>query len=87
MASRYRKNPEENHWTTVKNILKYLRRTKDLILVYGGEEYLVIMGYCDASFQIDHDNSKSQAEYIYICSMMELFIERVSNKTVRLTLP
>ncbi|GJZ12875.1 retrotransposon protein, putative, ty1-copia subclass [Tanacetum coccineum] len=24
------------HWTTVKNILKYLRNTKDMFLVYGG---------------------------------------------------
>ncbi|GKC79249.1 hypothetical protein Tco_1130023 [Tanacetum coccineum] len=26
----------ELHWTTVKNILKYLRNTKDMFLVYGG---------------------------------------------------
>ena len=25
---RYQANPDESHWTTVKNILKYLRRTK-----------------------------------------------------------
>ncbi|GJY37417.1 retrotransposon protein, putative, ty1-copia subclass [Tanacetum coccineum] len=29
-------NPGELHWTTVKNILKYLRNTKDMFLVYGG---------------------------------------------------
>ncbi|KAK9007293.1 hypothetical protein V6N11_051122 [Hibiscus sabdariffa] len=29
MTSRYQANPGEGHWTTVKNILKYLRRTKD----------------------------------------------------------
>jgi hypothetical protein len=38
LISRYQKDPEEDHWTDVKNILKYLRRTKDLILIYGGEE-------------------------------------------------
>ncbi|KAK8625728.1 hypothetical protein V6N13_056889 [Hibiscus sabdariffa] len=38
MTSRYQANPGEGHWTTVKNILKYLRRTKDVFLVYGGEE-------------------------------------------------
>jgi hypothetical protein len=66
MTSRYQKNFKEDHWTTVKNILKYLRRTMDLILIYGGEEYLTITGYCDASFQTDRDNSKSQAGYIYM---------------------
>jgi hypothetical protein len=34
----------------VKNILKYLRRTKDVFLVLGGEEELIVIGYTDASF-------------------------------------
>ncbi|GJZ19863.1 retrotransposon protein, putative, ty1-copia subclass [Tanacetum coccineum] len=29
-------NPGELHWTAVKNILKYLRNTNDMFLVYGG---------------------------------------------------
>ena len=48
-----------SHWTAVKNILKYLRRTKNAFLVYGGEEELVVIGYTAASFQTDKDNSKS----------------------------
>ncbi|GJX26489.1 hypothetical protein Tco_0232785 [Tanacetum coccineum] len=31
-----RTNPSEAHWTAVKNILKYLRNTKDMFLMYGG---------------------------------------------------
>ncbi|GJU42249.1 retrotransposon protein, putative, ty1-copia subclass [Tanacetum coccineum] len=31
-------NPGEEHWTAVKNILKYLRNTKDMFLVYGDME-------------------------------------------------
>ena len=38
VTSRYQSDPGESHWTTVKNILKYLRRTKNVFLVYGGEE-------------------------------------------------
>ena len=38
VTSRYQSDPGENHWITVKNILKYLRRTKDVFLVYGGAE-------------------------------------------------
>ncbi|KAK1619089.1 hypothetical protein QYE76_024606 [Lolium multiflorum] len=26
------------HWTSVKNILKYLKRTKDMFLCYGGDQ-------------------------------------------------
>ncbi|KAL4317967.1 hypothetical protein GQ457_18G009370 [Hibiscus cannabinus] len=65
MTSRYQANPGECHWTAVKNILKYLRRTKDVFLVYGSEEELRINGYTDASFQIDKDDSRSQSGFVF----------------------
>jgi ATP-binding cassette subfamily B (MDR/TAP) protein 1 len=36
LTSHYQSNPGMNHWTAVKNILKFLRRTNDMVLVYGG---------------------------------------------------
>jgi hypothetical protein len=66
MTSRYQKDPKEDHWTAVKNMLKYLKRTKDMILIYDGEEHLAVTGYCDASFQTYRDDSKSQIGYIYM---------------------
>ena len=60
LAGRYQSNPGVDHWTTVKTILKYLKRTKDMFLVYGGDKELVINGYVDASFDTDPDDSKSQ---------------------------
>ncbi|KAK8558787.1 hypothetical protein V6N13_098423 [Hibiscus sabdariffa] len=65
MISRYQANPGEGHWIAVKNILKYLRRTKDVFLVYGGEEELGIKGYTDVSFQTDKDDSRSQSDFIF----------------------
>nr|GEV19736.1 hypothetical protein [Tanacetum cinerariifolium] len=47
MVRRHQQNPSEGHWTAAKNILKYLRNTKDRFLVYGGEEELRVTGYCD----------------------------------------
>ncbi|KAJ9539151.1 hypothetical protein OSB04_031884 [Centaurea solstitialis] len=38
VMSRYQQNPGEAHWVVVKNILKYLRRTKEMFLVIGGSE-------------------------------------------------
>jgi hypothetical protein len=56
-----------SHWGAVKNILKYLRNTKDMVLVYGGcEEELNIKGYVDASFDTDLDDSKSQTGYVFM---------------------
>ncbi|GJZ01842.1 hypothetical protein Tco_0519803 [Tanacetum coccineum] len=34
------RNPSELHWTTIKNIMKYLRNTKEMFLVYGDAEYI-----------------------------------------------
>jgi hypothetical protein len=66
VTSRYQSNPCDAHWVAVKNILKYLRITKDQFLVYGGSEELVVNGYTDASFQTDKDDSQSQSGYV-IC--------------------
>jgi len=66
MTSRYQANPGDGHWIAVKNILKYLRRTKDWFLVYGGDSELSVRGYTDASFQTDRDDSKSQSGYVFV---------------------
>ena len=47
----------------MKNILKYLRRTKDIFLVYGGSD-LKLEAYSDSSFQSDPDDSKSISGYV-----------------------
>jgi hypothetical protein len=63
LMSRYQSDPGVEHWTAVKNILKYLNRTKEMFLVYGGDEEFVIKGYSDVSFDTDLDDSKSQLRY------------------------
>ncbi|GJV47735.1 hypothetical protein Tco_1437947 [Tanacetum coccineum] len=59
MTSRFQQNPSELHWTTVKNILKYLCNTKDMFLVYGG-------GAVDwkSTKQSIFETSSTDAEYI-----------------------
>ena len=57
LSSRYQLGPGKAHWTSVKIILKYLKRMKDAFLVYGGlEKKLVVNGYTDASFQFNKDD-------------------------------
>ncbi|KAL0411315.1 UNVERIFIED_CONTAM: Retrovirus-related Pol polyprotein from transposon TNT 1-94 [Sesamum latifolium] len=64
VTSRYQACAGEAHWRTVKNILKYLKRTKDMFLIYGGGE-LILEGYSDASFQSDDDDAKSQSGFMF----------------------
>jgi hypothetical protein len=65
VSSRYQSDPGMAHWVTVKNILKYLRRIKNLLLVYGGNEELIVNGGIDDSFMTDIDDSKSQSGYAF----------------------
>nr|GEZ30819.1 hypothetical protein [Tanacetum cinerariifolium] len=61
-------NPGELHWTAVKTILKYLRNTKDMFLVYGGnpKAELRVDCYLDwkSSKQSTTAMSAIEAEYI-----------------------
>jgi hypothetical protein len=66
VTSRYQSDPGQTHWITVKNILKYLQRTRDNFLIYGGEQDLIVSGYMDVSFQIDRDDSKSQSGFVFL---------------------
>ncbi|KAL0293214.1 UNVERIFIED_CONTAM: Retrovirus-related Pol polyprotein from transposon TNT 1-94 [Sesamum radiatum] len=64
VTSRYQACAGEAHWSAVKSILKYLRRTKDMFLIYDGGE-LILEGYNDASFQSDDDDAKSQSAFVF----------------------
>ncbi|GJX04265.1 hypothetical protein Tco_0190181 [Tanacetum coccineum] len=65
---RFQQNPGDLYWTTVKNILKYLRNTKDMFLVYGGDlkQKLRVSCYTDAGYLTDADDLKSQTGYVFI---------------------
>ncbi|GJS50851.1 integrase, catalytic region, zinc finger, CCHC-type containing protein [Tanacetum coccineum] len=60
-------SPREPHWTAVKTILKYLRDTEDMFLVYGRKlkAELRVDYYFDAGFETDRDDIKSQKGYVF----------------------
>ncbi|GJS00125.1 retrotransposon protein, putative, ty1-copia subclass [Tanacetum coccineum] len=68
LTSRYQQNPGESHWTAMKNILKYLRNTKDMFLIYGGDSTteLGITCYTDASWETDRDDLRSQTGFVFV---------------------
>ena len=66
ITSSYQYNLGEGHQKIVKNIIKYLRRTKNIYIfffIYNGDE-LVIHGYSDTTFQLDIDDRNSHSIYV-----------------------
>nr|GEZ21158.1 hypothetical protein [Tanacetum cinerariifolium] len=63
-------NPGEIHWTSMKTILKYLRNTKDMVLMYGAkpEAKLKVSCYVDANWKSAKKSTTAmfsiEAEYI-----------------------
>ena len=64
MVSRYQSNPGQEHWSAVKTILKYLRRTKEYMLIYKASD-LLPLGYTDSDFQSDKDKRKSTSGCVF----------------------
>ena len=52
VVSRYMTNPSEEHWKTVKRILRYIRGSSNVALCYGGSKFTV-KGYMDSDFAGD----------------------------------
>nr|GEX19866.1 hypothetical protein [Tanacetum cinerariifolium] len=68
VTSQFLQNPCDIHWTTVKNILKYLRNTKGMFLVYRGDLKRELRVSCctDAGYLTDADDLKSQTGYVFV---------------------
>ncbi|KAL0361734.1 UNVERIFIED_CONTAM: Secreted RxLR effector protein [Sesamum radiatum] len=64
VTSKHQPCAGEAHWSAVKTIFKYLRRTQKMFLVYDGGE-LVLEGYTETSFQSNVDDAKSQSGFIF----------------------
>ena len=64
IVSWYQSDPGEEHWIAVKHILKYLRRTRDYMLVYSSGS-LETIGYTGSDFQGDVDSRKSTSGYVF----------------------
>ncbi|TYK07817.1 gag/pol protein [Cucumis melo var. makuwa] len=65
IVSRYQSNLGLDHWTTVKIILQYLRRTRDYMLVYGAKD-LILTEHTDYDFQTDKNSRKSTSGSVFI---------------------
>ncbi|GJZ84446.1 retrovirus-related pol polyprotein from transposon TNT 1-94 [Tanacetum coccineum] len=68
VVSRYLTNPGKNHWEVVKWILKYLRGTANMGLVYGTDHdnHADVTGFVDSDYTKDLDKGRSITGYTFL---------------------
>ena len=63
--SRYTQSPNQDHWTDVRRVLKYLRDTINYGLCFSGFSS-VLEGFSDANQISNSDDMKSTRGYVFI---------------------
>ncbi|XP_040374625.1 secreted RxLR effector protein 161-like [Rosa chinensis] len=68
MLSRFQSNAGHEHWIAGKKVLRYLKKTRNHMLVYRklNEKELEVEAYTDASYKSDIDDLKSTSGYIFL---------------------
>ncbi|XP_058114372.1 secreted RxLR effector protein 161-like [Magnolia sinica] len=65
VASRFMQIPKKPHLEAVRRILRYVKGTIDLGLLYKKVGVCKIVGYCDANYDGDHDTRRSTTGYVF----------------------
>ena len=65
VVSRFMSNPGKIHWEAVKWIMRYLRGSTDVCLVFEGQKNCGVVGYVDSDYAGDLDKSRSLTGYIF----------------------
>ncbi|XP_033508918.1 secreted RxLR effector protein 161-like [Nicotiana tomentosiformis] len=78
MLGRYQSNLAIDHWKAAKNVLRYLKGTKDYMLIYRRSKNLEVVGYSDSDSVRCIDTRKSTFGYLF--QLAEGAISRKSAK-------
>lgn len=65
LVSRFMSKPGSVHWEAVKWLLRYIKGSKDLSLVYTKGKDLSVVGYCDSDHGGDLDRNRSISGYVF----------------------
>ena len=65
VLGRYQSNSGIDHWRVAKNVIRYLRGTKDYMLMYKRTDSLEMISYSDLDFVGCVDSHKSTSGYIF----------------------
>ena len=65
LVSRYMSNPGKGHWEALKWLLRYLKCTSNVCLMYG-KDSSELTGFCDSAYGGDLDDRKSTSGFVFI---------------------
>lgn len=68
LLSQFNGNPDDNHFSSAKRVLRYLKKTPNLgisIRENGNVDDLVLIGYADADWAGNFDEGKSATGYLF----------------------
>ena len=64
-VARFCSKPTKEHWTAIKRIMRYLRGTTDLGLLYTKSDSMECIGYSDADWGGDCNDHKSTSGFLF----------------------
>ncbi|GBP85891.1 Retrovirus-related Pol polyprotein from transposon TNT 1-94 [Eumeta japonica] len=65
LVSRYLNCYDSTHWAVVKKILKYLKETKEMGILYSKVKNNTVEGYSDSDYAADSDTRRSTTGCVY----------------------
>ena len=64
ILSRHMTHYNQDHWVAAKHILRYLRGTRDAVLMFRKDTSEALHGYADATYASDTSTSRSRTGYV-----------------------
>ncbi|XP_070057630.1 uncharacterized mitochondrial protein AtMg00240-like [Nicotiana tomentosiformis] len=67
LLARYSSSTTRRYWDGIKHILRYLKGTLDMDLLYSNKGSANLVGYADTGYLSDPYKARSQTEYVFTC--------------------
>ncbi|XP_062557418.1 uncharacterized protein LOC134222292 [Armigeres subalbatus] len=67
-VSQFSSDPGKSHWTSAKRILRYLKGTKEMKIIYKKQEDESLTGFSDADWGNDIETRRSTTGYVFMKS-------------------
>ena len=83
--SRFMSEPKEKHWRCVKQLLKYIKSTRDYALIYPKLNSTVVTGYSDSDHAGDLGDRKSTSGFVFILGGCTICWKSTKQKTVAIS--